>query len=116
MAVAIVMSVTLYLVGGVVFGGLAWLVNRILRDLASTRTRAAAVLATAALPLAVPVVMTLAALRYDPAALQDPKTAVILMTFLPLVAPAAVGGVAGARGRKAKPAPGPGQARPASWA
>jgi hypothetical protein len=92
-----------YLIGGAVFAAIGWLINGV----AGTRSLGMRLLIaafTSLLPLILPLAAGIGpALEYGHYASQDPKLRLLILALAPLVAPAALGSLLGARRPVAAP-------------
>lgn len=85
-----------YLIGGGVFAALGWLINHAAGALRSSGLRALIAAVTSLLPLLLPIALGLGpALLYGPSA--DPKLPLLALKVTPLLLPAALGSLLGAR-------------------
>lgn len=99
MSTVILMNAVFYLVGGVLFGGVGWIANRLARRVGSPGIRRTIAAVTSLLPVLVPLALwTASAFEFGLATFRDPKLLLFLMTFAPLVLPTALGSLWGARG------------------
>ncbi|CAN7259886.1 hypothetical protein LJR219_001120 [Phenylobacterium sp. LjRoot219] len=97
MSTSILVNALFYLIGGGVFAAIGWLINHA----AATRSlgmRLSAAAGTSLLPLILPLAAGIGpALQYGHYASQDPRLPLLILAVAPLVAPAALGSLLGAR-------------------